>query len=140
MVRISNIKLLRILRENSRISYLEIARILGVSETAVRKRVKRLLEEGVIRRFTVEIDPKKVGYQVVAMIGLDTKPEALISVLEMLKELENVQNLYSSSGDHMIMMECWFKDYSELSRFIKSLEGIEGITRICPAIILEKIK
>ena len=140
MVRISNIKLLRILRENSRISYLEIARILGVSETAVRKRVKRLLEEGVIRRFTIEIDPKKVGYQVVAMIGLDTKPEALISVLEMLKELENVQSLYSSSGDHMIMMECWFKDYSELSKFVKSLEGIEGITRICPAIILEKIK
>jgi len=119
---------------------LEIARILGVSETAVRKRVKRLLEEGVIRRFTIEIDPKKVGYQVVAMIGLDTKPEALISVLEMLKELENVQSLYSSSGDHMIMMECWFKDYSELSRFVKSLERIEGITRICPAIILEKIK
>ena len=140
MVRISNIKLLRILRENSRISYLEIARILGVSETAVRKRVKRLLEEGVIRRFTIEIDPKKVGYQVVAMIGLDTKPEALISVLEMLKELENVQSLYSSSGDHMIMMECWFKDYNELSRFVKSLEEIEGITRICPAIILEKIK
>ena len=140
MVRISNIKLLRILRENSRTPYLEIARILGVSETAVRKRVKRLLEEGVIRRFTIEIDPKKVGYQVVAMIGLDTKPEALISVLEMLKELENVQSLYSSSGDHMIMMECWFKDYSELSRFIKSLEEIEGITRICPAIILEKIK
>ena len=140
MVRISNIKLLRILRENSRISYLEIARILGVSETAVRKRVKRLLEEGVIRRFTIEIDPKKVGYQVVAMIGLDTKPEALISVLEMLRELENVQSLYSSSGDHMIMMECWFKDYNELSRFIKSLEEIEGITRICPAIILEKIK
>ena len=140
MVRISNIELLRILRENSRMPYLEIARILGVSETAVRKRVKRLLEEGVIRRFTVEIDPKKVGYQVVAMIGLDTKPEALISVLEMLKELENVQNLYSSSGDHMIMMECWFKDYNELSRFIKSLEEIEGITRICPAIILEKIK
>ena len=140
MVRISNIKLLRILRENSRISYLEIARILGVSETAVRKRVKRLLEEGVIRRFTIEIDPKKVGYQVVAMIGLDTKPEALISVLETLKELENVQSLYSSSGDHMIMMECWFKDYNELSRFIKSLEEIEGITRICPAIILEKIK
>ncbi|MCD6538684.1 Lrp/AsnC family transcriptional regulator [Candidatus Bathyarchaeota archaeon] len=140
MVRISNIKLLRILRENSRISYLEIARTLGVSETAVRKRVKRLLEEGVIRRFTVEIDPKKVGYRVVAMIGLDTKPEALISVLEILKKLENVQSLYSSSGDHMIMMECWFKDYSELSRFVKSLEGIEGITRICPAIILEKIK
>ncbi|HDM89254.1 MAG TPA: Lrp/AsnC family transcriptional regulator [Candidatus Bathyarchaeota archaeon] len=140
MVRISNIKLLRILRENSRMPYLEIARILGVSETAVRKRVKRLLEEGVIRKFTVEIDPKKVGYQVVAMIGLDTKPEALISVLEMLKKLENVQSLYSSSGDHMIMMECWFKDYNELSRFIKSLEGIEGTTRICPAIILEKIK
>lgn len=140
MVRISNIELLRILQQNARTPFIEIARRLGVTETAVRKKVKKLLGEGVIRRFTIEIDPKKIGFAVQAIIGVDTKPERYIPAIEKLKNLDEVLSLYSSSGDHMILMECWFKDTEELRKFIKKIESIEGVTRICPAIILEKIK
>ena len=74
------------------------------------------------------------------MIGIDTKPEYYISTIEKLKEMDEVVNLYASSGDHMIMIECWFKSSEELRKFIKTLESVEGVTRVCPAIILEKIK
>ncbi len=140
MVRFSNFQLLKILRENSRTSLVKIAEKLGVTETAVRKRIKKLEKEGVIRRYTIEINPKKIGFEIVSLIGLDTKPENYLSVLEELKEMEEVVSLYSSSGDHMIMAECWFRNSEELSKFVKKLEGIEGVIRICPAIILEKIK
>ena len=40
----------------------------------------------------------------------------------------------------MILLECWFKDSDELARFVKRLESIRGVTRVCPAIILEKLK
>lgn len=140
MVRISNKDLLRILQQNSRTPFIEIARRLKVTETAVRKKVKKLREEGVIRRFTIEIDPKKIGFAVQAIIGVDTKPEKYITAIEKMKNMEEVLSLYSSSGDHMILMECWFKDTEELRKFIKKLESIDGVTRICPAIILEKIK
>ena len=140
MVRISNKDLLRILQQNSRTPFIEIARRLKVTETAVRKKVKKLQEEGVIRRFTIEIDPKKIGFAVQAIIGVDTKPEKYIPAIEKLKSMEEVLSLYSSSGDHMILMECWFKDTEELRKFLKKLESIDGVTRICPAIILEKIK
>lgn len=140
MVRISNFKLLKILKENSRTPYIRIAKILGVSETAVRKRIRKLEEMGIIKKYTIEIDPKKIGYNIVTLIGIDTLPEHLFSIIDKLKEMDEVISLYSSSGDHMILIESWFKNSDELSIFIKKLEKMPGIIKICPAIILEKIK
>ena len=139
MVRISNLELLRILKENSRIPFVKIAKIFGVSETAVRKRIRKLEKEGIIKKYTIEVNLKKIGLEM-ALIGIDTKPEYYISTIEKLKEMDEVVNLYASSGDHMIMIECWFKSSEKLRKFIKTLESMEGVTRVCPAIILEKIK
>ena len=91
-------------------------------------------------RYTIEVDLKKLGFEVNVLIGLDTRPEDYISVLEKLKEMDEVMSLYSSSGNHMILMKCWFRSSKELADFIKTLKGIRGVTRVCPAIILEKIK
>jgi Lrp/AsnC family transcriptional regulator for asnA, asnC and gidA len=121
-------------------SFLKIAKTLGVSEAAVRKKVKKLESEGVIKKYTIEVDPKKIGFEINALIGIDTKPEHYIPALGELKEIKEVVSLYSSSGDHMILIECWFKDSRELTEFIKKLNTIKGVTKICPAIILEKIK
>ena len=140
MVRFSNLELLKILKENARMPFLHIARLFGVSETAIRKKVKKLKEEGVIRRYTIEIDYKKLGYEVQAIIGLDVKPEQLINVIEQLKELNEVTSLYSTSGDHVLIAECWFKDSNELMSFVKKLNSMAGVTRACPAIVVEKIK
>ena len=140
MVRFSDFELIKLLMENSRTPYVKLGELLGVSETAIRKRIKRLEEEGVIRRYTIEVDPKKLGFKVNALIGLDTVPERLIAVIEELKAMEDVLSLYSASGDHMLLLECWFKDSEELARFVKRLESIRGVTRVCPAIILEKLK
>ena len=140
MVRFSDFELIKLLMKNSRTPYVKLGELLGVSETAIRKRVRKLEEEGVIRRYTIEVDPKKLGFKVNALIGLDTVSERFIAVIEELKAMEEVLGLYSASGDHMILLECWFKDSDELARFVKRLESIHGVSRICPAIILEKLK
>lgn len=140
MVRISDPEIIQILMRNARTPYVKIAKMLGVSETAIRKRVKKLEKRGVIKRYTIEVDPKKIGFEIRALIGIDTKPERFISTLEKLKVMEEIISLYSASGDHMILAECWFKDSRELTAFIRKLEDMEGVTRVCPAIILEKVK
>ena len=140
MVRISDLDLLHMLMENSRTPFLEIARRLGVSEAAVRKRVRKLEEEGVIRRYTIDVDLRKMGFEVHALIGVDTEPEEYIPTLEKLRKMEEVISLYSASGDHMILIECWFRTSTKLTEFIKKLNDMKGVTKICPAIILEKIK
>lgn len=140
MVRISNKEIIRLLEMNSKITYVKLARKFGVTETAIRKRIKNLVKKGVIKKFTIEVDPKKLGYSVVSLIGIDTLPEKFLSVINNLKKNENIKKMYSSSGDHMILVEVWFKSSDELNEFVENIEKIEGITKVCPAILLERIK
>lgn len=140
MVRISNLELVKLLKENSRSSYVGMARHFGVTETAVRKRVKNLETNGVIKKYTIDVDPKKIGFDVDTLIGIDTMPEKYIHVMEKLRPMKEVMRLCSASGDHMLMIECWFENSREFSKFIKMLEKMDGVTKVCPAIINEKVK
>lgn len=140
MVRISDISVLKLLMGNSRQSFISMAKSLGVTETAVRKRVRKLEENKTIRGYTIEVDPRSMGFGIKAMIGVDTLPEKYIKVLEELRAMENVVNLYSSSGDHMIVFESWLKNSQGLSDFVKSIESLEGVIKVCPAVIMDRIK
>ncbi len=140
MVRISDIDLIKELKANARVSFTELARKYGVSEAAIRKRINKLIEKGIIKRFTIEIDMKKIGYDVEALIGIDTLPEKLMSVIDDLKEDDAIESLYASAGDHMILLHIYFKSDDDLRKYVKELENKEGVTKVCPAIILSKIK
>ena len=140
MVRISDLNLVKILMKDSRTSYTKIARDLGVSEAAIRKRVKALERKGIIRRFTIDVNPKALGYDLDVLIGIDTTPEKYVKILEVLKNMDEVIDLYTSAGDHMILLRAWFRNTDELNKFINGLENMEGVTRVCPAILLEKLK
>jgi Lrp/AsnC family transcriptional regulator for asnA, asnC and gidA len=140
MVRISNLELVKLLKKNSRASFVDIARHFGVSETAVRKKMKRLEEDGVIRKYTIDADPKKIGFEIDVLIGIDTRPEKYIQIMEKMKNSEEVMSMCASSGDHMMLIECWFENSAALAKFVKALEKIDGITKICPAIITDKMK
>ncbi|ANF22542.1 HTH-type transcriptional regulator LrpA [Thermococcus piezophilus] len=129
------------LTRDARTPFTEIAKVLGISETAVRKRVKALEEAGVIRQYTIMVDPSKLGYNLVSLTGVDTLPEKIFEVANKLKEFEFVRNVYLTSGDHMIMAEIWAKDGEDLSDIISNKIGkLDGVTKVCPAIILEKLK
>jgi len=136
-----DLKILAMLREDGRRSFTEMARSLKLSESTVRKRVLALREEGVIRRFTVEVEPSKVGVNTVAIVGIDVEPTRLLEAAEKLCELEEVRSVATSAGDHMIMTEIWTRDGRALTRLISEKIGkIDGVKKICPSIILEKLK
>jgi len=138
--KITDADIIKILMGNGRRTFVEIAKDLEVTETAIRKRVKRMENEGIIQGYTVEINPRKLGYGIKAIIGIDTTPQRYISTIQKLKRDTDILRIYSSNGDHMIMLECWFKDDDELASFISKIESIEGITDICPAILTDIIK
>jgi len=54
---------------------------LRARKAAVRKRIKKLEEMGVIRGYTIEVDPKKLGYELVCFVGLDVSPEKYMKLL-----------------------------------------------------------
>jgi len=133
--------IIEMLTNDARTPFTEIAKVLGISETAVRKRVKALEEAGVIKQYTIVIDPSRLGYNLVSLTGVDTLPEKIFDVAAKLKDFDFVRNVYLTSGDHMIMAEVWARDGEDLSDIISNKIGkIEGVTKVCPAIILEKLK
>jgi len=136
-----DLKILKLLEEDGRLTFMEIAKKLGLSESTIRKRVQALKENGVIKRFTVEIDPTKIGLNTVAIVGIDVDPPKLLEVAQKLCEFKEIRCVATSTGDHMIMTEIWAKDGRELTRLISEKIGpIEGVKKICPAIILERLK
>ncbi|MBS7625380.1 MAG: Lrp/AsnC family transcriptional regulator [Candidatus Bathyarchaeia archaeon] len=137
----TDLAILRLLQEDASISFTEIARRLKMSESTVRKRVEKLVQEGVIKKFTIIIEPSKIGLNAIAIVGIDVEPPKLLEASQKLCELPEVKYVATSTGDHMIMIEIWARDTKELAKIISEKIGvIDGVKKVCPAIILEKLK
>ncbi len=132
--------ILRILAENSRTPYTEIAKRVGLSDVAVIKRVRKLESLGVIKGYTVVIDPSKLGYRTVSITGVDVEPERLFEVVAKLKELECVKYLALTSGDHSLMAIIWARNGEDMARIHEEISRLPGVKRVCPAVVLEVFK
>ena len=135
-----DLMIINMLKENSRIPYTDIARKLGISDVAVLKRIRKLEQLGVIKKYTIIVDPKKLGYNAVSITGIDSEPEHLFNVLEELKNKDYVNFLALTSGDHSIIAIIWARDSRELARIHDEISKIHGVKRVCPALILDILK
>jgi Lrp/AsnC family transcriptional regulator for asnA, asnC and gidA len=136
-----DLKILKMLEEDGRRSFTDIAEKLKVSESTVRKRVMALQRKGILKKFTIKVDPAKIGIKTVAFVGIDVDPTRLLQVAQELCNFKEVKWVATSTGDHMLMTEIWTSDGRELTKLISEKIGtIEGVKKICPAIILEKLK
>ncbi|MEM1619450.1 MAG: Lrp/AsnC family transcriptional regulator [Fervidicoccaceae archaeon] len=128
-------KIIETLLRDSRTPFSRIARDLGLSDVAVLKRVRKLERLGVIEGYTVRVDPRKLGYEVVSITGIDVEPERLVGVLEELKSIDCVKYLAMTSGDHAIIAIIWARDFEELSSITKKISELPGVKRVCPAVV-----
>ncbi len=135
-----DIRILRILATNARTPYSEIAKEIGLSDVAVIKRIRKLEQMGIIKGYTIEIDPKKLGFNLVSMTGIDVEPQHLFEVVEKLRSMDNVRFVAITSGDHSIMTVIWARDSEELGKIHSEISKLPGVKRVCPAIVLEVLK
>ena len=131
--------ILKMLMENARIPKTHIAKTLGVTETAVRKRIAKLEKEKIVLGYKAIINYKTAGLSA-SLTGVDVEPERLWSVISRLKEMEEIKSIMLTTGDHMIMLEIVAESVEELSEIHRKIEELEGVKRICPAIVLDVMK
>ena len=137
----TDVKILEMLEEDGRRPFTEIAEKLKVSESAIRKRVSTLLSTGVIKKFTIRVDNVKMGLNTVAIVGIDVESDKMLEIAQLLCNHMEVKCVATSSGDHMIMLEVWARSGKELSKLISErIAKMDGVKKICPALILEKLK
>ncbi|MEM0380220.1 MAG: Lrp/AsnC family transcriptional regulator [Desulfurococcaceae archaeon] len=133
-------KILRILLKNSRSTYVDIAREVNLSDVAVIKRIKKLENIGVIKKYSCVIDPVKLGYSKVSITGINVDPDALLNVIENLKNKDYVKYIAITSGDHELITIIWARDSDELMRIHREIESLPGVRKIYPALLLDVVK
>lgn len=122
-----DLRIIRSLNQDARKAFKTIAEELDVSDTTIRKRVKRLQRDGVIKKFMVLIDYRLMGRVVKAFIGLKISPSKIQSVVEKLEGLADVHVLYRTTGISDLFLEVIFSDLDELNAFLASELNIDGI-------------
>nr|WP_080843778.1 Lrp/AsnC family transcriptional regulator [Cytobacillus gottheilii] len=134
-------EILQLLTDNGRLSYVDIGKKLGLSRVAVRERVNRLVENGVIEQFTVVINSSKAGKEVSAFFEIDCEPSSLVKVAEALAENPNVASCYQMTGPSTLHTHVLVDNFDALERFInEELYALEGITRVESNILLRRFK
>ena len=122
-----DIGLLRLLQVNSRVSFADLSRELDVAEATVRFRVKRLVNEGVIAKFTIMLDPNKVGRRVSGAILLKIDPAHLEGVCRLLVEFVETMYLFQSTGEYDVVSVVVARDLEHLNDLVKRAKAIVGV-------------
>ncbi|GGL55598.1 HTH-type transcriptional regulator LrpA1 [Halocalculus aciditolerans] len=134
-------RILAALEADAKASYADIADEAGVSKPTVRKYINQLEDEGVIVGYSADVDPKKLSGQSIALVGIDVESERYVEATQALKNVDAVQSLYTSSGDHMLMAEVRAADGDALGDVIaNTLLEIDGVTAAHPSFLQERLK
>ncbi|MGF3522507.1 MAG: Lrp/AsnC family transcriptional regulator [Candidatus Bathyarchaeia archaeon] len=127
-------EILKILKENGRAGYIDIGRQVGLSEGAVRKRIKALSDGGVIRKFTVKIGVAE-GAEAIAL--LSTNPALPTQeVSKKIREIPNVETIYEVTGEYDIVAVISGMNVVEVNECIEKIRRVEGIQKTNTMIVL----
>jgi Lrp/AsnC family transcriptional regulator, regulator for asnA, asnC and gidA len=115
------------LQQDGRASFAQIAQQLGVSPGMIRVRYNHLVEMGVLRIVAIT-NPLRIGYQIMALIGIKAKPDKLLEVANNIAALDEVIYLILVNGGYDIIAEIVCRDQNHLLQFLtERLYKIEGV-------------
>jgi len=135
-----DLKILEELKSNSRISFNDISKKIDKTEATVRRRVKKLLEEGIIKRFTVEynIDTKQ---KISATVKIIPDFKEVKRILRELSEVDEITNIWRLSGDCGLLLKVDIPSIEEFNPLIEDkISQIQGIKIIETCFITDIIK
>ncbi len=114
-------QLLNMLKDNSRLSFADIGRKIKLSPSAVRERVQKLEDVGIIKKYSIQLDNKKLGYDLEAFILLKIFPGQLVHVLKKIKNYKEIREAHRITGSQNIHLKVVLKDQLELQKLLDQL-------------------
>ena len=133
-------KIIKMITQNARIPYLEVARACNVSGAAIHQRIQKLTKLGVITGSKFTIEPKKIGYKTCAYMGIFLEQASLYNnVLQELKKIPEITQCHFTTGNYSIFIKIFAKDNEHLKTILSDkIQLISGIARTETFISLEE--
>lgn len=116
-----DLKILESLQQNSRKSFADIGRIVGLSPSAVRERVQKIEDQGVIKKYGVQLDYKLLGYDLEVFILVKVFHGNLQRFLDFVKTLAEVREAHRITGNYNVHLKVLLKDQLHLQSLIDQL-------------------
>jgi DNA-binding Lrp family transcriptional regulator len=131
-------KILHILQEDSRRAFVDIANEIGLSESAVRRRVKNLVDKAIIKRFTIELGASDKTSAITLISVASTADTSAVS--NRLMELTGVKVVYEITGQYDIAAIIAAPAIVDINKCIDDIRKIEGVSDTDTVIILKTMR
>jgi Lrp/AsnC family transcriptional regulator for asnA, asnC and gidA len=135
-------RILNLLMANAREPFLEVARQTGVSGAAIHQRVQKMVDEGVIDGSQFNLDPKKIGFNTCAFIGIQvnlTHEKTHEEVFHKIKEIPEVVECHHITGKYSLLLKIFTRSNEHLKKIlVEKVQSILEITNTETFISLEE--
>jgi DNA-binding Lrp family transcriptional regulator len=132
--------IIRLLQEDSRKSFNKIAESLGIAVGTAYNRVKNLEDKGILKGYTIILDPIKLGYGLTALILIQAEGRYLPEVEKELAKLDAVISIYDITGDYDVAVVARFMNRASLNSFIKSTLKMPHVSKTVTNVVLNVVK
>lgn len=124
-------RILSYLINNARMPFLEIARECGISGAAIHQRVKKLEEAGIITGSRLEVDPKALGFDVCAFVGVQiTQPDVTNAVIDSLSAIPEVVECHFITGRNTLLIKVYCTNNEHLMHvLVNTIQQIPGVNQ-----------
>ena len=136
--------ILTILQQNGRITNAKLASIIGISPSAILKRIRQLEKSGIIQGYAALVDREKIGLGVLVIVTLSLnahKFKSIDSIEEKILAMEEVLECHQISGKSDFLLKVVLESIHHYSKFaMEKLSTIPGVQNIKSHIVLASIK
>ena len=133
-------QIVALLRENARRSFKDIGRNVGLSAPAVKRRVDRLEEAGVVRGYTAVIDPHAFGWHAEAFVDLYCEGGMSGEAIKRVVETEpRVASAHTVAGEASAMLHVMAEDTKDLELALERIRNTQGISRTVTEVVLSTL-
>ncbi len=135
-------KILKMLQSNSRISNAEIARQINMAPSAVLERIKKLEKNKVVKKYTAQIDPSKIGKQLLAFVLVKANgPIVDQKTARDLSKISEIQEVHIVAGEDCYLVKVRVENPEALTHLLRTkFAAIESIRSTSTTIVLETVK
>jgi Lrp/AsnC family transcriptional regulator for asnA, asnC and gidA len=113
-------KIIELLQQDARMPLTQIAKEVNMSENGVKYRLDKLEEKGVIKRYAILIDPKKVGKSIMAIFNIEIEPKSMKKSIRPLRNVDEFIKIYHTTGNYSITAIGLFDSNESLTNFINN--------------------
>ena len=135
-----DLQILKILQEDCHLSFRKLAEKIGISGAIAASRIKNLEDRGILRGYSVILDPVKLGFDLTAVIFMQTEGGYLKDLENELSQMFNVTALYEITGDFDVVAVVKLKDRDGLNSLLKNLLVTPHIKKTMTNVTLNVVK